>query len=140
MSKKKTKRKTIEPTRIPPMSKNNKKKKIVYTLYATRTTDELVDSVSSMRFVRVTPDYTLIYTEDGKIIQNKVAGIKYTIIRDRDVSRLSKADRDWLMNCNFTIIAEETMKNQELILQNMNDALDVLEKELEKNRNTEENK
>lgn len=122
------------------MPKNIKKKKIVYTLYATRTTDELVDSVSSMRFVRVTPDYTLIYTEDGKIIQNKMERIKYTIIRDRDVSRLSKADRDWLMNCNFTIIAEETMKNHELILQNMNDALDVLEKELEKNRNTEENK
>lgn len=115
-----------------------KTEKIVYKLYAVRTNDAVIDAVSGIRFTRITANYTLIYSDDAQIMGNTLPLIKYTIIEGEEASRLSAADKDWLMNCNFTIIAEEAIKNKELVLQNMADALDVLAEELEKSR-TEDN-
>ena len=115
-----------------------KTEKIVYKLYAVRTNDAVIDAVSDIRFTRITANYTLIYSDDAQIMGNTLPLIKYTIIEGEEASRLSAADKDWLMNCNFTIIAEEAIKNKELVLQNMADALDVLAEELEKSR-TEDN-
>lgn len=115
-----------------------KTEKIVYKLYAVRTNDAVIDAVSDIRFTRITANYTLIYADDEQIMGKALPLIKYTIIEGEEASRLSAADKDWLMNCNFTIIAEEAIKNKELVLQNMADALDVLAEELEKSR-TEDN-
>lgn len=111
-----------------------KKKKITYRLYVTRTTEEVINAATDLRFVRITPKYTLIYSQNKNIMQNIFHSIDYTIIGDEELPRLSSADKDWLLDCNFTIIAEEAVKNKDLILQNMTDALKVLEQELEKNR------
>ena len=115
-----------------------KTEKIAYKLYAVRTNDAVIDAVSDIRFTRITANYTLIYADDEQIMGKALPLIKYTIIEGEEASRLSAADKDWLMNCNFTIIAEEAIKNKELVLQNMADALDVLAEELEKSR-TEDN-
>lgn len=112
----------------------DKKNKTVYRLYATRTTEDIVSKVADMRFVRINADYTLVYASDGIIMRSVLRNIKYTIIGDEEVNRLSAADKYWLTNCNFTIIAEETVKNDAIVLQNMSDMLDVLETELKKNR------
>lgn len=111
-----------------------KKTKTTYKLYVTRTTDEVINIVSDLRFVRVMPKYTLIYSQNENIMQNIFGSIDYTIIGDEEVGRLSSDDKAWLLDCNFTIIAEEAIKNQELVLQNMTDALRNLEEELEKHR------
>lgn len=115
-----------------------KKKKITYRLYVTRTTEEVINAATDLRFVRITPKYTLVYSQNKNIMQNIFHSIDYTIIGDEELPRLSSADKDWLLECNFTIIAEEAVKNKDLVLQNMTDALKVLEKELEKNRNDTE--
>lgn len=115
-----------------------KKKKITYRLYVTRTTEEVINAATDLRFVRITPKYTLVYSQNKNIMQNIFHSIDYTTIGDEELPRLSSADKDWLLECNFTIIAEEAVKNKDLVLQNMTDALKVLEKELEKNRNDTE--
>ena len=91
-----------------------------------------LDQSESMRFNRITANYMLIYTADAKIMGKTFDFIKYTIIGDEEVGRLSSEDREWLANCNFKIITEEALKNKDLVLQNMADALKVLEEELEK--------
>ncbi len=111
-----------------------KNEKIVYKLYAARTNNEIIRRAESEKFTRVTAEYTLIYSNSDKIIENTLHGIDYTIIEGEDAKRLSAADKDWLMNCNFAIIAEEAIRNKELIIQNMADALTALEEELEKSK------
>ena len=93
-----------------------KNEKIVYKLYAARTSNEIIRRAEVERFTRVTADYTLIYSDNDKIMENTLRGIEYTIIEGEDAKRLSTADKDWLMNCNFAIIAEEAIKNKELVL------------------------
>lgn len=122
------------------MSKKKETEKKVYKLYAMRTTTEAMDALrdasdtpETLRFTRITAKYMLIYASDEKIMRKAFPFIKYTIIGDEEVSRLSSEDREWLTNCNFTIIAEEALKNKDLVLQSMADALQVLEEELEKN-------
>ena len=118
--------------------KRKKKRKITYKLYASRSTEALLNRLTDLRFTRITADYTLIYASNSKIMRNVFEGIQYTIIEDGETHRLSAADKEWLMNCNFTIIAEEAVRNKELVLQNMNDALQALETELEKTKNAED--
>ena len=115
------------------MSKE-KNEKLTYNLYATRTTEAVIEAVSAMRFARITAGYTLVYCEDENTMRKTFPFIEYTIIKDEETNRLSSADKEWLMNCNFTIITEEALKNKEIVLQNMTDALDALEAELEKRR------
>lgn len=119
------------------MSEENNEKKI-YTLYATRTTNEVIEAVSPLRFTRITAKYTLIYCDDEIIMANTLPFIEYTIIRSEEAKRLSPADKEWLTDCNFMIIAEEAMKKKELILQKMEDAIKVLEEELENGAPKEE--
>lgn len=104
--------------------------KVVYKLYVTRTNNEVIRRAESERFTRITAEYTLIYSNNDKIMGNTLHGIEYTIIEGEDAKRLSAADKDWLMNCNFAIIAEEAIKNKELIIQNMAEALTALEEEM----------
>ena len=117
-----------------------KNEKLTYTLYATRTTNEVIEAVSALRFTRITAKYTLIYCDDERIIADTIPFIEYTIIRSEEAKRLSPEDKEWLTDCNFVIIAEEAMKKKELILQNMADALKVLEEELEKDGAPQEEK
>lgn len=126
------------------MSEKKEEEKKVYKLYAMRTTNEAMEALqkasgmgNSPRFSRITANYMLIYTEDANIMAKVFPFIKYTIIGDKEVSRLSSEDRDWLTNCNFSIIAEEVEKNKDIILQNMTDAIDALAAELEKSRTAE---
>lgn len=115
-----------------------KNEKTTYKLYAARTTNEVIEAVSSLRFTRITAKYTLIYCHDERIIANALPFIEYTIIRSEEANRLSPADKEWLTDCNFMIIAEEAMKKKELILQKMEDAIKVLEEELENGAPKEE--
>lgn len=111
--------------------------KVVYKLYVTRTNNEVIRRAESERFTRITAEYTLIYSDSDKIIENTLQGIEYTIIEGEDAKRLSAADKDWLMNCNFAIIAEEAIKNKELIIQNMAEALTALEEEMERSKSAD---
>ena len=111
--------------------------KVVYKLYVTRTNNEVIRRAESERFTRITAEYTLIYSDSDKIIENTLHGIEYTIIEGEDAKRLSAADKDWLMNCNFAIIAEEAIKNKELIIQNMAEALTALEEEMGRSKSAD---
>ena len=111
--------------------------KVVYKLYVTRTNNEIIRRAESERFTRITAEYTLIYSNNEKIMGNTLHGIEYTIIEGEDAKRLSAADKDWLTNCNFAIIAEEAIKNKELIIQNMAEALTALEEEMERSKSAD---
>ena len=75
-----------------------------YELFALRSTDENMSRILSNRFSRVTPKYALVYT-------NKDAAENAVPIRNEDIRRLTKADEQWLLECNVRIIAEETKKS-----------------------------
>ena len=111
-----------------------KKKKTKYNLYAFNNTEESVELATKYRFARITSDYTLVYTDKLGIIEDSVCQ-PYIIIKESETGCLTAEDKDWLLNCNIVIIAEEAAKNKELILRGMSDTIKKLEKALETEKN-----
>ena len=107
----------------------NEKRK--YTLFAFGTNDNTIELAQKERFCRITPRYVLIYSDTNEIIEEH--GFQsYIIIGESEKDFLNDGDKEWLFYCNLTIIAEEASKNEELILQNMDDTLKELEEALSK--------
>ena len=101
------------------------KKKTVYRLYAMSLAETTEKAIEQYRFCRVTPFYTLIYTADETPPKHSVA------IEGEDVERLSSADRDWLLGCNMTLIAEDMKDREKEITADLSAKIEQIEKMLE---------
>ena len=108
------------------MAKNSDK--IKYVLYALELTEENIKAVQDKRFYRITPGYILLYERYQRTTN-------YNAIGDSELSYLSYADKRWLLDCNFAIIAEETEKHKEEIAAQMGLMLDRLEEALKEEQN-----
>ena len=106
-----------------------KKKKKVYKLYAFNVNEQTIEYAKRERFARITPRYILIY-KDKEIIEGEVL-CPCIIIRESEINHLTEADKSWLFNCNLNIIAEEASKNEDVLLQNLSDTIEKLEKALD---------
>lgn len=100
------------------------KKKTVYRLYAMSLAETTERAIEQCRFCRVTPFYALIYTADETAPQHSVE------IEGEDVERLSSADRDWLLGCNMTLIAEDAREREKEISAELSDKIEKLEQAL----------
>ena len=103
------------------MAKKNSK--IKYVLYALEPTEENIKAVQDKRFYRITTKYILLYERYQRTTN-------YNAIGDSELSYLSYADKRWLLDCNFAIIAEETEKHKDEIAARMGLMLDQLEEAL----------
>ena len=106
---------------------DNEKKK--YRLYAIPYSDEAVKEAIQHRFNRINRKYILIYECDELVYVSKTA---YHIIEQNEIDYLSEAEQLWLIECNTILIAEETEKNSEQIMQSFSEKLIRLEEELKK--------
>jgi hypothetical protein len=113
------------------MKKEQEKR--IFKLYAFINNDNSISLAEKNRFSRITAQYVLVYTDDEKTIEDK-AKHSYIIIRENDTNRLSKGDKEWLTSCNLEIIFEEAAKNQDVILQSMDETLKKLEQALEEEK------
>lgn len=104
-------------------------KKKTYKLCAMPTTVETTLAVERQRFSRITADYTLVYTA-GKI---PPGGLKLT---EADASRLTSADKRWLDDCNAVLISEAISKDSPRILSKLNDLLNTIESNIQKDHET----
>ena len=95
-----------------------------YRLYAIPTKPETIDGMGHQRFSRITPEYSLVYT-DG---QAPMDGVEMS---DGDAKRLSKADERWLLACNLELIKEELERQMPEMLQRITEKLIQLESILE---------
>ena len=102
--------------------------KVIYRLYAMPTNNETAALAQENRFCRVTAAYVLIYTADeietGKAVE----------ISEDEVDRLASADRDWLLGCNLTLIAEDAKAREKEISAALSEKIEQLEKALEEVR------
>ena len=108
---------------------SKQKKKTTYRLYALRNNEENMKLASKHRYSRVTAGYVLIYEKDPGIIDDCVKS-SYIIIREDDIARLTERDKEWLTSCNMTILFEEAAKNEDIVLNNINETLQKLEEAL----------
>ena len=106
----------------------NNDDKIKYVLYALKPTEENIKAVQDERFYRITTKYILLY-------KRRLQTTNYNVIGENELSYLSEADKRWLLDCNFVIIAEETEKHKDEIAARMNLMLDKLEEALKENAN-----
>lgn len=91
-----------------------------YKLYAMPTKPETIDGMGYQRFSRVTPEYSLVYT-DGEAPMGSVE------LSDGDARRLSEGDEVWLRGCNTQIIAEEIERQRPEILRKFSEYLDKID-------------
>lgn len=95
-----------------------------YRLFAMPTTPETIDGMGHQRFSRVTPEYSLVYT-------NGEAPMGSLEMADEDAGRLSKADEHWLRSCNLVLIKEDLERQMPEMLKKFSEKLDELERVLE---------
>lgn len=103
--------------------------KMKYQLYAMPYSPEAVSDAVNHRFNRINGKYILIY-ECNKSVYVPTTG--YHIIEQNEVDCLSEAEKLWLIECNTILIAEESEKNADQILQSFAEKLQRLEEELKK--------
>ena len=84
-----------------------KEKAIVYKLFAMLTNEANVRIATEYRFQRITPAYILVYGEEAP------KRTKYTEIKAKDLSSLSKKDFQWLQDANIALIREVTETHKE---------------------------
>ena len=101
-----------------------------YRLYAMPYTLETAQDAEKERFSRVTADYVLIYT--AKRRKNCAE------ITEAEAHRLSKAERQWLFDCNTALLAEDAKKRSGDIMKNLSDMVDRLETALAAQKELEE--
>lgn len=92
-------------------------------LYSTKN----VEYAAKNRFVRVTPEYILIYTEKSRL---KPPTGKAVEIKKDNLNKLTAMDESWLFDCGLSLLAEHTAKNADG-LKNLSEMVDRLEAELE---------
>ncbi len=90
-----------------------------FRLYAMPTKPETIDGMGGQRFSRVTPEYSLVYT-DGDAPKGSVE------LSEDDAGRLSKGDEIWLRGCNTQLIAEEIERQRPEIFRRFSEHLDKL--------------
>lgn len=91
-----------------------------YHLYAMPTKPETIDGMGAQRFSRVTPEYTLVYTDGEKPWQS-------VELSEQDAVRLTKSDESWVRNCNITLIKEELERQKPEMLRRISDTVEQLE-------------
>ena len=91
-----------------------------YHLYAMPTKPETIDGMGHQRFSRVTPEYTLVYT-DGEKPMNSCE------LTEDDAARLTKADESWVRSCNITLIKEEIERQKPEMLRKISETMERLE-------------
>ena len=62
-----------------------------YRLYALPTTPAALDGMGPQRFSRVTPEYSLVYTDK----EQPKGSVE---MKEEDATRLSAADENWLLS------------------------------------------
>lgn len=96
-----------------------------YRLFAMRTEADTPRRLEEYRFGRVTPGYTLLYTDgEGPEKSVEVAG--------EDLRRLSAADENWLADCNVALLFEKTAENEGAFSARMEKMIQRFSEELEK--------
>lgn len=91
-----------------------------FRLYAMPTKPDTVDRLENQRFSRITPDYSLVYT-DGDAPDGSAE------LKDNDAKRLTRGDENWLLSCNLILIKEEIAKRKPEMLRALGEKLDSLE-------------
>lgn len=91
-----------------------------YKLYAMPTKPETIDGMGYQRFSRVTPEYSLVYT-DGEAPKGSVE------LSEDDARRLSNGDESWLRGCNTQLIAEEIERQKPEIFRKFSEHLDKID-------------
>ena len=100
-----------------------------YQLYAIPYSKRAVEYAINHRFNRINGKYILVYESNESVY---VPTTGYHIIEQNEVDYLSEAEKLWLIECNTILIAEETQKNADQILQSFGEKLQRLEEELKK--------
>lgn len=107
--------------------------KKVFKLIALRPDETSISIAMNVRFGRITPDYVLVYVEENKIIE--WVGLQpYIIIGESEKERLSERDKEWLLGCNLSILAEESSKQNINVLNEVQKKLHELEEALEEEK------
>lgn len=107
--------------------------KIKYNLFAMKTDFGNIEKASKYRFSRITESYILIYSTDSKIEDS-------LLIEDKNIEELTGDDSRWLFDCNMIIIAEETKKHKNELLEDLSKKVNELEELLEQERKKVEKK
>lgn len=104
------------------MSEENGKTE--YRLFAMPLNENTTEKAAEYRFCRVTSGYALVYTADGEPTGQSAE------ITESDIEYLSSADRDWLLGCNITLIAEDAKAREQEISAVLSEKIEQLEKAL----------
>jgi len=107
--------------------RRKKNKQPEYKLYAFEPTEENLKAVQDSRFYRITTKYILLYDCNQRTTN-------YNVIGENELHYLSYQDKQWLLDCNMAIIAEETKHNEAKIANSMGLMIDRLEVALESER------
>lgn len=110
------------------------KEKKTYRLYALAVNQDNVAEAQNHRFSRITPLYLLIYSE------NKLSESNSVEITEKDIERLTSADRDWLLGCNMALIVEDAKRREKEISISIGEKIERLEKALEEASKQSENR
>lgn len=103
------------------MSKPKEKKP--NRLFAMQPTPRAIGMAERFRFVRITPEYMLVYAPPRK----PAGSVEIT---ERDLHRLTTADETWLVDCVAALAAESILKSEGKGLKKMGHMIDQLETEL----------
>ena len=95
-----------------------------YRLYAMPTTPSTIDGMGHQRFSRITPEYSLVYTDKDQP-RGSVE------MKEEDATRLTAADENWLLGCNLTLIKEEIERKKPELLMRLAEKLENMEALLE---------
>ena len=72
------------------------------------------------RFSRITPEYTLVYTD-------REAPQPSAELTDGDAGRLTEGDRNWLLACNTRLLVEEIERQKPEMLRRMGEKITEFE-------------
>lgn len=96
----------------------------IFRLYALSTKEQGEIETPRHRFVRITPHYSLVYT-DGARPENSVE------IGPESLFRLTPEDKQWMTDCAAIMLAEEVAKKQAACLVQLGEKVAELEKALQ---------
>lgn len=100
-----------------------------YSLYLLSSSPENIQEAMKYRFNRINQKYVLIYADN---LLGMLHESHYHIIDEKETRYLSDSEKVWLLEANVQIIAEESEKKQQEILNSLGERISRLEEELEK--------
>ena len=101
-----------------------------FRLWALPYGPEAMEAAYRERFCRVGADYVLIYAA-------RKPKLPCAEVTEQEAHRLTGAETKWLLDCNLTLIAEETQRRSVEILADMSRKLDELEAALKRQQEIE---